>query len=193
MDESVLVDLRRSLYRRAPVICAGLETPCRFAVAVVVFRDQARSDAANPKMRGYFAYSGNGKIEMVSPAQGRSRGLSYRDGLMIAAHEYTHLALNEVNPHLVDWLQEGAAVYFGPREGRQVYDRACLRVRDRPLPPIQELTMHYDSVAAAVLLAYTLVSSRPVLNLRPDSGDDEPLPVHVWCAECVSEGEERGE
>jgi hypothetical protein len=34
--------------------------------------------------------------------------MSYADGLMIAAHEFTHLALNEVNPRLDGWLQEGA-------------------------------------------------------------------------------------
>ena len=77
----------------------------------------------NPEMRGFYAISGDGKIQLVSPAHPAPHRLTYGDGLMVAVHEFTHLALDEVNPRLSSWLDEGAAVYFGPDAGRKLYDQ----------------------------------------------------------------------
>ncbi len=75
--------------------------------------------------------------------------------MLIAVHEYTHLALNEVNPDLPDWLAEGAAVYLGPHD---MYDHVCRQ--NFPLsrfPRLQTLMQSYSSIPAADLFAYTLV------------------------------------
>ena len=72
VDQKVSLDLRRSLERAAPEICAALEASCRFRVAVRVSQDQERFDDANPGPAGYFAVSGNRTIQIVS----RSKGIS---------------------------------------------------------------------------------------------------------------------
>ena len=113
----------------------------------------------NPAMRGYRAVSGHRTIQLVSPVAPASPPLVYRDGLMIAVHEFTHLALDEIDPSLPDWLDEGAAVYFGPDRGRAFYERAC---RSQPIlraPSYDELTYHYTLVDGADFFAYTLVAS----------------------------------
>ena len=78
---------------------------------------------------------------------------------MVAVHEFTHLALDEVNPDLPDWLVEGAAVYFGPRAGQALYDRACRSSSFEHMPTLAQLTRHYTDTPAADLFAYTLVAS----------------------------------
>lgn len=157
----VLSDVRRTVERQAPAICAALEAPCRFAVAVEVYPSQQTFDrrVLNPAMRGYRAVSSEGRIQLVSPAVGGTPALSYTDGLMIAAHEFAHLVLDELNPDLPDWLDEGAAVFFGPARGRALYDRACRTGAVLETPAYSRLTQHYADVRGADLFAYTLVAS----------------------------------
>ena len=68
----------------------------------------------NRAMRGYFALSGNGRIQIVSPANSGRDALSYEDGVGVAVHEFVHLALDQIDPELPDWLEEGTAVYLAP-------------------------------------------------------------------------------
>jgi hypothetical protein len=157
----ILGDVRRTIERAAPAICGGLGTPCRFAVAVEVYPDQQALDrrAPSPAMRGYRAVSGGGRIQLLSPAVAGAPPLPYTDGLMIAVHELTHLALDEINPDLPAWLDEGAAVYFGPARGRALYDRACRTAAVLEPPDYARLTRHYADVPGADVFAYTLVAS----------------------------------
>lgn len=155
----VLDDVANALRTSAPAICAALRVACDFPVAVEVFADQAAFDreVMNQDMRGYFALSGNGRIQMVSPANSGRSELTYQDGVAVAAHEFVHLTLDRIDPELPDWLEEGTAVYLAPHEA---YERACReQLTDVALPSLADLRDHYDEVPAPDLFAYTLVAS----------------------------------
>jgi hypothetical protein len=155
----VLDDIVAALHTGAPAVCDALEIPCDFPVAVEVFADQDAFDRGvmNPEMRGYYALSGDGRIQMVSPANSGRDELSYEDGVGVAVHEFVHLALDQIAPDLPDWLEEGTAVYLGPHT---VYDRACRQqLAGVDLPPLADLRYRYSDVPAADLFAYTLVAS----------------------------------
>lgn len=156
---TVLDDIAAALRAGAPAICTALGIVCDFPVTVEVFADQAALDreVMNPDMRGYFALSGHGRIQMVSPANSGRDELTYEDGVAVAVHEFVHLALDQIDPELPDWLEEGTAVYLAPHE---VYDRACReQLAGVALPSLQQMRRQYADVPAADLFAYTLVGS----------------------------------
>jgi hypothetical protein len=159
VPSNVLDDIATALRQGAPGVCAALDVACDFPVTVEVFADQAAFDRGvmNPEMRGYYALSGDGRIQMVSPANSGRDELSYEDGVGVAVHEFVHLALDQIDPELPDWLEEGTAVYLGPHT---VYDRACRQqLAGVDLPPLADLRYRYSDVPAADLMAYTLVAS----------------------------------
>ncbi len=156
---SILDDIATAIGAGAPGSCAALQVACDFPVAVEVYADQASFDRAvmNPDMRGFFALSGNGRIQVVSPANSGRADLSYEDGVGVAVHEFVHLALDQIAPELPDWLEEGTAVYLGPHAP---YDRACReQLSGLALPRLADLRDHYGEVPAPDLFAYTLVAS----------------------------------
>lgn len=156
---SVLNDIAAALNAGAPAVCAALDIACDFPVTVEVFADQAAFDRGvmNPDLRGFFSLSGDGRIQMVSPANSGRAELAYEDGVGIAVHEFVHLALDRIDPELPDWLDEGTAVLLGPHE---VYDHACrAQLAGVDLPTLDDLRQHYAEVPAADLFAYTLVAS----------------------------------
>jgi hypothetical protein len=159
VPSNVLDDIATALRQGAPGVCAALDVACDFPVTVEVFADQAAFDRGvmNPAMRGYFALSGDGRIQMVSPANSGRDELSYEDGVGVAVHEFVHLALDQIDPDLPDWLEEGTAVYLGPHTA---YDRACRQqLAGVDLPTLADLRYRYSDVPAADLFAYTLVAS----------------------------------
>lgn len=176
----VLDDIAGALRAGAPTVCDALRVACDFPVAVEVFADQAAFDRGvmNPDMRGYFALSGDGRIQMVSPANSGRSELTYDDGVAVAVHEFVHLALDRIDPDLPDWLEEGTAVYLAPHE---VYDRACReRLAGVELPSLEQMRRQYADVPAADLFAFTLVASivatdgldgLNALLLAPDDGE----------------------
>lgn len=150
-------DVEAAVQSAAPGICAALLIPCDFPVTVEIYPDQAAFDRAvmNPEMRGFFAASGDGRIQMVSPANVSSRDLTYEEAAGIAAHEFVHLALDPIAGDLPDWLEEGTAVLLGPHE---VYDGA----RREPsllamAPSFARLRDGYGDVTAADFFAFTAV------------------------------------
>lgn len=154
----VLDDIATALRAGAPAVCAALRVACDFPVSVAVYADQAAFDrqVMSPTMRGYFALSGNGRIQIVSPANSGRDELSYEDGVGVAVHEFVHLALDQIDPDLPDWLEEGTAVYLGPHAP---YDRACRERLSGVLPTLDDLRRRYSELPAADLFAYTLVAS----------------------------------
>lgn len=154
-----LDDISAAIDASAARICTFLAIPCDFPVTVEVFPSQAAFDQGlmNPDMRGYYAVSGNGRIQMVSPTNSGRAGLSYEDAVGVAVHEFAHLALDEIDPELPTWLDEGMAVYLGPHD---LYDQACREhLPGVQLPSVADLREHYADVPAADLFAYTLVAS----------------------------------
>lgn len=155
----VLADIDAALIEGMPAICAALQIDCDFPVMVEVFPDQGAfdRDVMNADMRGYYAISGEGRIQMVSPANSGRSDLAYEDGVAVAVHESVHLALDRIDPELPDWLEEGTAVYLGPHGA---YEQACReQLRDVPLPTFADLRDHYADMPAPDLFAYTLVAS----------------------------------
>lgn len=154
----VLDDIAAALHDYAPAICDGLDVACDFAVMVEVYPDQTALDRVimNPDLRGAFALSGDGRIQMVSPANTGRDVLTYDDAVGVAVHEFVHLALDRIDPELPDWLEEGTAVLLGPHD---LYDRACrAQLIDFVPPPLADLREHYDDVPTPDLYAYTLVA-----------------------------------
>lgn len=150
-------DVAATVQSAGPGICAALLIACDFPVTVEIYPDQAAFDRAvmNPEMRGFFAASGDGLIQMVSPGNVASRDLTYEEATGIAAHEFVHLALDRIAPELPDWLEEGTAVLLGPHA---VYEAA----RSEPsllamTPSFERLRDEYGDVVAADFFAWTVV------------------------------------
>lgn len=157
VDQRVLDDIAVALQASGPVVCAALQSECRFPVQVEVFESQDAFDQGtmNPEMKGYYAISGSWRIEMVSPDNPAPHEISYADAVQVAVHEYVHLVENEINPHLPAWLNEGVAVLIGPHEG---YTAACQGYFPfEMIPDFQQLEKDYGSIPAADLFAFSLV------------------------------------
>lgn len=139
-------------------ICESLQTRCQFPVAIELYPDQASFDehVMNPEMRGYFAISGfRHTIQMVSPANPGQHKISYKDGVSIALHEFVHLALDEINPDMPTWLDEGVAIYIGPHD---TYTTVCQTAFPFEIVPFfRELEDGYNNVQAPDLFAFTVV------------------------------------
>jgi hypothetical protein len=157
-DHRAAEDVARALRAQRETICAQLQIECSFPIVVELFPSQASFDehVMNPNFRGFYAISGQHKIQMVSPnVSPAGRSVPYEGRVEIAVHEFIHLALDEIDPELPAWLDEGSAVYLGPHE---IYDQACQQVFpfDR-VPWLQDLMESYPAIPAADLYAYTLV------------------------------------
>jgi hypothetical protein len=157
-DRQTARDILASIQKSSKIICNDLQTECQFTIEVEVYPDQASFDeyAMNPEMRGFFAISGQPHtIQMVSPANPGSHKIPYNDGVSVAVHEFVHLALDEINPDMPTWLDEGTAVYLGPHS---LYTTVCQSAFPFELTPsFQQLDEDYNSVQAPDLFAYTLV------------------------------------
>ncbi len=157
-DRQTAQDVFSALQANSMQICKMIQTECRFPLVVEIYPDQASFDeyVINPEMHSYFAISGSPHIiQMVSPANPAPHTISYEDGVLVAVHEFTHLALDEVNTDLPTWLDEGTAVYLGPH---QLYTTACQSAFPFELTPsFQELEQNYDRIQAPDLFAYTAV------------------------------------
>jgi len=157
-DHSAAKAVEEALRSNQEKICRQLMLDCNFPVVVELYTSQASFDehVMNPAFHGFYAVSGQGKIQMVSPnVSPAGRAVAYEDRVQIAVHEFVHLALDEINPDLPDWLDEGTAVYLGPHA---IYDQACqIAFPFDNLPRLNDLVESYQSIPAADLYAFTLV------------------------------------
>jgi len=112
----------------------------------------------NPAMRGYRAYSGRRRIEMVTPREPLRIGgtrVPYEERVLIAVHEFVHLVNDEVNPAMPSWLDEGLACFVGPHA---IYTYVCQhQFPFSQVPTFRRLEESYSSVPAADLFAYSLI------------------------------------
>ena len=109
----------------------------------------------NPDMHGFYAISGSNIIQMVSPSNPAPHEISYQDGVLVAVHEFVHLALDEVNPEMPAWLDEGTAIYLGSHEA---YSTVCQQNFPFEMTPsFTQLETAYEAVSAADLFAYSAV------------------------------------
>jgi hypothetical protein len=157
-DRQVAQDVAQAIQSNSEKICAELRTACQFQVVVEIHPDQASFDrhVMNQDMRRYFALSGYPyTIQIVSPANPAPHKISYEDGVLIAVHEFVHLALDEINPALPAWLDEGTAVYLRPHEP---YTTVCqFAFPFEMIPSFRQLAEAYGDLSAPDLFAYTAV------------------------------------
>jgi hypothetical protein len=158
-DRDTAADVADALAANSAQICRRLAVDCQFAVRVELFPDQESFDqhGMNPEMQGYYAYSGDNRIQMVSPRQPiPGVDIPYDDRVQIAVHEFVHLVLDRINPGLPSWLDEGAAIQVGPHA---VYDYTCRnQFPFDKIPSLHDLEDNYASVPAADLFAYSFVN-----------------------------------
>lgn len=158
-DTSLTADVTRVLRSALVQVTQDYEQPMRHRVVVEIHPSQSCYDLSvtNPRLRGSPASSGRWLIQLVSPrAPIRAQGLSYMDRLQFVRHEVTHLVLNEINPRLPSWLEEGVPTY---ESSASFYHRVCQRYlgREVPVPPFATLVQHYDTLKGADLLAFVAV------------------------------------
>lgn len=157
-DELVVQDVADALLTKSSEINDALDFDYQAAVVVEIFPDQDSLDqyGMNPEMQGFYAYSGDQHIQMVSPRISTPLPqIDYAQRVLIAVHEYTHLVLNAINSDLPIWLAEGTAIYIGPHD---VYRYVCLN--DFPfdqVPTFIQLEQSYGQVQNADLYAYSIV------------------------------------
>lgn len=158
-SEQEVGDVAHALQAQASHIRETLDMDYQLPVTVELFPDQSSLDrfGMNPEMQGYYAYSGEGRIQMVSPRNPLPRydqGYSMRIG--IALHEFVHLVNDAIDPGMPAWLDEGVAVYAAPHD---LYDYACKHAfHFEQVPPFEQLEQSYNDVPAADLFAYTAVA-----------------------------------
>jgi len=157
-DQQAVLDVAEVLQEQAIQVNHALGYDYRDPITVEIFPDQESLDqyGMNPDMKGYYAYSGNHLIQMVSPRKPTiHQEIDYSQRVGIAVHEYVHLVNNVINPTMPPWLNEGVAIYMGPHE---LYAYVCQNIFPfEQIPPFRELEQSYDSVPAADLFAYALV------------------------------------
>ena len=157
-DRQTAQDILVAIQSSSGQVCADLQTACQVSITVEVYPDQTSFDQnmMNQEMHGFFAISGEQHlIQMVSPANPSPHKISYNDGVLVGVHEFAHLVLDEVNPALPTWLDEGAAVYIGPHK---LYTTVCqMAFPFEMIPSFRQLMEDYESVQAPDLFAYTAV------------------------------------
>jgi hypothetical protein len=157
-DQQAIQDVADALQKQALQINRVLDYDYRHPIAVEIFPDQVSLDhyGMNPEMQGYYAYSGDRRIQMVSPHNPTTQAeVDYSQRVLIAVHEYVHLVNNAINPNMPLWLNEGIAVSMGPHD---LYTYVCQNLFPfEQIPSLTEMEQSYDSVSAADLFAYALV------------------------------------
>jgi hypothetical protein len=157
-DQQAVQDVAKALQEQAVQINHAFDYDYREPITVEIFPDQESLDhyGMNPEMQGYYAYSGDRRIQMVSPHHATDQPeVDYSQRVLIAVHEYVHLVNNAINPNMPLWLNEGVAVYRGPHD---LYTYVCQNMFPfEQIPSLREMEQSYESVSAADLFAYALV------------------------------------
>jgi hypothetical protein len=157
-DQQAVRDVAEALQEQALQINHTFDHDYRDPITVEIFPDQESLNqyGMNPNMQGYYAYSADGRIQMVSPRNPTPQAeVDYSQRVLIAVHEYVHLVNNAINPNMPLWLNEGVAVYMAPHD---LYTYVCQNMFPfEKIPSLTEMEQSYDSVPAADLFAYALV------------------------------------
>ena len=159
-DSIAARNVLNELSNGAQSICRRLGHDFHSAIIVTLYPDQAMldRDGMNPSMRGFKAYSGNNRIEMITPSKTDSLPgyvIPYQIRVRIVLHEFTHLVINDINTNMPLWVNEGVACFVGPHE---LYEYVCLhKFPFEMVPSISVLQDSYQSVRSADLFSYAAV------------------------------------
>lgn len=123
-DIRIADEINSLLEEKCPEINGILDFDYDEKITVEIYPDQKSYDksSASKGMQGSPAYSDKGVIIMVSPDSPIKIDLPYEERLMMAVHEYVHIAAGAINDDLPMWLSEGLASYLGSADG---YDSLC--------------------------------------------------------------------
>jgi hypothetical protein len=157
-DMQAIRDVAEALNLSAPQIRRDLDLDYQEKVTVELFPDQDSLDefGMNPRMQGYYAYSGESRIQMVSPRNPMPRfDTGYSSRVMIAVHEFVHIVNTAINPDMPSWMNEGVAIYIGPHD---IYSYVCEgHFPFEQIPSFADMQQKYESVPAGDLFAFALV------------------------------------
>lgn len=158
VDQQEITDVSEALLAYSQEINKAIDFDFHEDISVEIFPDQDSLDqfGMNPEMQGFYAYSGNNRIQMVSPRNPTVQPeIGYEQRVLIAVHEYVHLVINAINMNLPVWLNEGAAIYFTPHE---IYTWVCQnQFPFEKVPSFNDLEQSYESVPYADLYAFSMV------------------------------------
>lgn len=123
-DVKIVDDIDALMADKCPEVNRFLDIEYDGKITVMMYPDQNGYDEsiADKDMRGSPAYSKQRSIILVSPDSPIRVVVPREERLMMAVHEYVHIALGSINNDMPMWMNEGLASYLGSTDG---YDSFC--------------------------------------------------------------------
>ncbi|HEX2919646.1 MAG TPA: hypothetical protein VHO50_00630 [Bacteroidales bacterium] len=159
VDSELIDDLIGCCKTNLPDIESALNVKIHPETIIEVFPSQAEYDRKiiNENLKGSPAISGYGKIQLVSPkAPIRIENIPYKERLWFLIHEYVHLSIDQIDPSLPIFLNEGLACYFG---SYNFYKTVVSRYFDKlkSYPSIDQLTDNYDKIMGVDVYSFLFI------------------------------------
>lgn len=158
-DSNAVNDLIQCCNKSLPVIADILKVKFDPNTIVEIFPNQTEYDRniINYELAGSPAISENGKIQMVSPnAEIKVNYIPYPSRLMFVVHEYIHTCIDQIDPSLPMFLNEGLACYFGSYDFyRGVVEKYLVRLTFRP--SIDQLLNHYNKIPGVDVYSFIFI------------------------------------
>jgi len=158
-DKESVDDLILCCRNNLPKIADILQVNFDPKTLIEVFPNQTEYDQniINKDLKGSPAISGYGKIQMVSPiASIKIANISYPDRLLFLVHEYVHTSIDQINPLMPTFLNEGLACYFGSRNFYQaVVDKYLDHVNNKPT--VDQLINNYDKIPGVDVYSFIFI------------------------------------
>jgi hypothetical protein len=158
-DSEAVNDLIKCCNKSLPLIADILKVRFDPNTIVEIFPDQTEYDRniINKNLAGSPAISGYGKIQMVSPnAEIRVVNIPYQSRLMFIVHEYVHLCIDQINPSLPIFLNEGLACYYGSHDFyRVVVEKYIDQLTFKP--SIEQLINNYDKIPGVDIYSFLFI------------------------------------
>lgn len=158
-DKETIDDLFQCCVNNLPRITNILKVNFDPKTIVEVFPNQTVYDQniINKDLKGSPAISGDGKIQMVSPkATIKIANIPYPDRLLFLVHEYVHTSIDQINPSMPIFLNEGLACYFGSNNFyRTVVDKYRYQLNNRPT--VDQLINNYDKIPGIDVYSFIFI------------------------------------
>lgn len=158
-DSDAVDDLIQCCSKYLPVIADVLKVKIDTKTIVEIFPNQTEYDKniINQDLAGSPAISGYGKIQMVSPnAEIKIDNIPYQSRLMFIVHEYVHSCIDQINPSLPIFLNEGLACYYGSHDFyRGVVEKYLDQLTFKP--SINQLINSYDKIPGVDIYSFIFI------------------------------------
>ncbi len=158
-DSDAVDDLIQCCNINLPVIADILKVKFDTKTIVEIYPNQTEYDQniINQDLAGSPAISGYGKIQMVSPnAEIKIDNIPYPSRLMFIVHEYVHLCIDQINPSLPIFLNEGLACYYGSHDFyRGVVEKHLDQLTFKP--SINQLINSYNKIPGVDVYSFIFI------------------------------------